>query len=169
MSTTDGYPTLCCKAYNGRLLLMFLDRCAHTLLDQSTPDAEIHNMCLACRLLCGWFDLVERSPRFLDDETRVQLYTFGNKFVQTLERLAVLALLVGRNRWRLQPKIHAFIHLNEDHRWYGVNCRTFHCYIDEDHIGLTKRLVQKVHRGDLLELRVLCRWLLRLGSWHGQG
>ena len=51
---------------------------------------------------------------------------------------------------------------------YGYNARYVHCFLDEDHIGLTKRLAQKVHRGGLMELRILLRWLLRLGSWTGR-
>lgn len=165
MSTADGYPTLCCKAFNGRLLLVFLDICVHTLTNNSRPDAELYNLCIASRSLRAWFDLVERAPRFLSQSQRVELYSLGQKFVKSLDRLAFIALMAGSSRWRLQPKLHAYIHLNEDHLHYGMNCRFYHCYLDEDHIGLTKRLTQKVHRGDLLEFRVLCRWLLRLGSW----
>ena len=168
LNTTDGYPTLCVKAYNGRILLIFIDRALHSL-SETTQNGEICNACVSARTLCAWFDLVERSPRFLDRPTRIELHRLGMKFVMTLDRLARLALLNDISRWRLQPKVHPFVHLAEDHLWHGVNCRTFHCYIDEDHVGLCKRLCQKVHRGDLMELRVICRWLLRLASWDPLG
>lgn len=128
-------------------------------------DAEIINTCIAARCLTAWYDLVERSGRFLTNSQRVELHGLGMRLVLTLERLALLALVSGHSRWRLQRKVHAFIHINEDHLWFGYNCRFVHCYLDEDNIGLTKRLAQKVLRGGLMELRILCRWLLRLGSW----
>ena len=165
LNTADGYPTLTCKAYNGRLMLIFLDRCIHTLADQVSDNPEITNCCIATRALSAWFDLLERSPRFLNDTQRVELHALGMKFVKALERLAIIALLADKSRWRLQPKIHSFIHVNEDHLWFAYNARFVHCFLDEDHIGLTKRLALKVHRGDLMELRIVCRWLLRLGSW----
>ena len=164
MSTTDGYPTLCCKAFNGRLMLMFLDLCMHTLAEGSS-DPEILNACVASRSLSMWFDRMERAPRFLTMSQRVELHGLGIKVVHTIERLAILGLSKGVNRWRLQPKLHCLIHLSEDHLIFGVNARTFHCYIDEDHVGLIKRLALKCHRGDLLELRIILRWLLRIGSW----
>ena len=169
MSTTDGFPTLCCKAFNGRLLLIFLDVCLHTLVDSGNVqgNAEVYNACTASRALKSWYDLLERSPRFLNDGQRVELHDLAMKFVRVLERLAVIALLNQRMRWRLQPKVHSFIHIAEDHLWFGVNARSVHCYIDEDSIGLMKRLALRVHRGSLMELRMLCRYLLRLGSWTG--
>ena len=167
LNSADGYPTLCCKAYNGRLLLIFLDRCVHDLADRpsSSSNPELAVAAVAARSLAAWFDLLERSPRFLNAEQRVGLHAFACKYVQSLERLAVISLLTHTSRWKLQPKIHAFIHIAEDHLAFGYNYRFCHTYIDEDHIGLTKRLALKVHRGDLMELRVVCRWLLRLGSW----
>lgn len=169
MSSQDGYPTLCCKAFNGRLLLVFLDTCLHTLAESEMVqgNAEVCNSCVASRALRSWFDLLEKSPRYLNGSQRVELHALAIKFVSVLERLAIIALLTHHQRWRLQPKLHAFIHIAEDHLNYGYNARYVHCFLDEDHIGLTKRLALKVHRGGLMELRILLRWLLRLGSWMG--
>ncbi len=169
MSSQDGYPTLCCKAFNGRLLLVFLDTCLHSLAESELAqgNAEIWNSCVASRALRSWFALLEQSPRYLNHSQRVELHALALKFVSVLERLAVIALMSNRMRWRLQPKVHPFIHIAEDHLRYGYNARYVHCFLDEDHIGLTKRLAQKVHRGGLMELRILLRWLLRLGSWTG--
>lgn len=169
MSTSDGFPTLCCKAFNGRLLLIFLDVCLHALVDSGNfqGNAEVYNACTASRALKSWYDLLERSPRFLDNTQRVELHGLAMKSVRVLERLAYIAMLNNRMRWRLQPKVHPFIHIAEDHLWFGVNARFVHCYIDEDSIGLMKRLALRVHRGSLMELRMLCRFLLRLGSWTG--
>ena len=165
LNAVDGYPTLCCKAYNGRLMVIFLDRCIHSLASQKHGDAEIYNACVATRALTAWFDSLERAKRYLTDQEKVTLYTLGSKFVSTLEKLAILALRANVNRWRLQPKIHPMCHLNEDHLWFAYNCRYHHSYVDEDFMGLAKQLAQKCHRGDLLEFRIMCRFLLRLASW----
>ena len=145
-------------------MVIFLDRCIHTLA-AGTTDAEISNACVAARSITGWFDALERAKRFLTDEEKVTLHKLGLKFVSTLDRLAIIALRSGSNRWKLQPKIHTLIHVCEDHLWYGYNARFLHCYVDEDFMGLTKRLALKCHRGELLEFRVMCRFLLRLASW----
>ncbi|CAK9092323.1 Uncharacterized protein SCF082_LOCUS43581 [Durusdinium trenchii] len=165
LSVANGYPSLTCKAYNGRLMLIFLDRCCHTCLEDHPRDVELVNACVGIRALCGWFDMLERAGRYLDLNQRAGLYMVGRKFVATVERLALIALLQGHQRWKLQPKLHCFVHVNEEHAWWGFNQRFNHCYVDEDHIGLTKKLAQCVHRGPLMEFRILCRWLLRLGSW----
>lgn len=152
-------------------MLIFLDRCIHDLADRpsSSSDPEIAVASVATRSLSSWFDLLERSPRYLTQDQRVGLHGLAVKFVRFLERLAVLALLNQTSRWRLQPKVHPFLHIAEDHLTFGYNYRFCHTYLDEDNIGLIKRLAQKVHRGDLMELRVVCRWLLRLGSWFPGG
>jgi hypothetical protein len=148
MSTADGYPTLCCKAFNGRLMVMFLDACVHTLADSIDGPAnpEILNACLASRTLCMWFDRLERSPRFLTNSQRVELHALGLKYVGIVERLAIIGLLTHVSRWRLQPKLHSFVHIAEDHLKFGVSGRSFHCFCDEDHVGLIKRLALKCHR-----------------------
>ena len=46
-----------------------------------------------------------------------------------------------------------------------VNRRFWHTYQDEDCVGSVKQIARKVHRR-LLELRLLGRWLLRLGSYN---
>ena len=112
-----------------------------------------------------WFDRMEQASRFLTPSQGAELHALGMKVVRTIERLAIIGLCKGINRWRLQPKLHCLVHISEDHRIFLVNVRTYHCFIDEDFVGLVKRLALKCHRGDLLELRILLRWLLRIGSW----
>ena len=58
----------------------------------------------------------------------------------------------------------AFQELNLSMRRELYNCRAYHCFIDEDHIGTIKGLCKRVHRG-LLEHRVLLRWTLRLRTF----
>jgi len=165
LNIADGYPSLTCKAYNGRLLLVFLDQCIHSCAAANSGHPEISNACIAARCLRCWFDTLEKSPRYLTSQQGFELYTLAKKFVQSLERLASIALRSNRQRWKFQPKLHPWLHIAEDHWRLRYNYRHCHCFIDEDFVGLVKRLAQKCHRGELLELRILCRYLLRLDSW----
>lgn len=58
----------------------------------------------------------------------------------------------------------AFQELNLIMKRERYNVRYFHCFQDEDHIGVCKGLARRVHR-KLLELRVLGRFLLRLSTY----
>ena len=46
------------------------------------------------------------------------------------------------------------------------NYKYVHTYKDEDNVGVMKKLAEKVAKGDLMEYRVLTRFLLRLASWQ---
>lgn len=156
-------------------MLVFLDRCMHLLAANSdgahsiSSDPEVINAALAARCLSMWFDRLERAPRFMSPTQGKELHDLGVKYVRLIERLSVIGLCKNVNRWRLRPKLHAFLHISEDHLRYRVCARTFHCYVDEDFVGLVKRLSLKCHRGDLLELRIILRWLLRIQTWVPAG
>ena len=46
-----------------------------------------------------------------------------------------------------------------------MNVRYVHTFKDEDNVGVVKKLAEKVTKGELMEYRILCRFLLRLGTW----
>ena len=50
-------------------------------------------------------------------------------------------------------------------RWERYNCCKYHCFVDKDCIGFIKGLCRRVHRR-MLELRVLGRWMIRLGAYR---
>ena len=171
LHSEGGFPCLTVKAWNGRLLLIFIDLCLSAKL-KAVKDSgeqcsvELLNACVAARSMAGWFDKVERGGRYLAAAEAEAIYKDGMSYVKAYERLAHASNLSGGSRWRYQPKLHAFVHLCEDMAATRANCRFFHCYRDEDNVGLCKRLCQRVHKGGLCEFRVLTRFLLRLGSWH---
>ena len=61
----DGYPHLTVKAWNGQVLLVFLDRCLTALVAAGAQDQEIQPAYLATRAMTCWFDRLARFPRLL--------------------------------------------------------------------------------------------------------
>ena len=170
MLHSESFPCLTIKAWNGRLLLIFVDRCLETQIknekgQSQRVDVELLNAAIATRALCRWFDLIERSPRFLKQHVADEIFKAGMLFLATYNRLALHSVIQKGFRWKFLAKLHPFAHLCEDMRDNLFNCRFFHCFRDEDFMGLAKRLALRVHKGPLFEYRILTRWLLRLASW----
>lgn len=171
MLHAEGNPCLTIKAWNGRLMLIFLDQCLATYIkgmhDAGSPVAvEVLNTSVATRAMAAWFDSVERSGRILSPSEARSIYNFGMTFLKAYHRLGVQAAVTGSRRWKFIPKLHVVHHLCENAVMYGENPRFVHCFRDEDHVGLIKRLAVRVHKGPLFEYRILTRWLLRLDTWH---
>ena len=59
----------------------------------------------------------------------------------------------------------AFQEINLEMKTTLMNCRFWHTYQDEDTVGSVKQIARMVHRR-LLEVRLLGRWLIRLGSYR---
>ena len=174
MLHAEGNPCLTIKAWNGRLMIIFLDRCLRGYLQSvresgSTPCVEAVTASVAARAICAWFDAVERAGRYLTQSEATSIYSYGMSFLQSYSRLGIQSVLSGSRRWKYIPKLHVFLHLCEDMLHTKLNCRHTHCFRDEDHVGLIKKLAAKVHKGPLIEFRILTRYLLRLGSWLPKG
>ncbi len=170
MLHAEGFPCLTIKAWNGRLFLIFLDVCLSAQIDvlkqaSQQPSMELLHASVVTRSLCAWFDKVERCGRYLDPQDADEIMNIGNTFLMTYQGLAWASVIEKTGRWKFLPKLHVFCHLCEDMWLSQFNCRFFHCFRDEDLMGLCKRLAVRCHKGPLFEYRVLTRWLLRLASW----
>jgi hypothetical protein len=118
------------KAWNGRLLLIFIDRCLEAKIRNvrvagEQPSVELLNASLATKSLCKWFDLVERSPRYLQQSVADEIFDAGQVFLKTYLRLALHSLIEKSQRWKFLPKLHSFMHLCEDVKSSLYNCRFF--------------------------------------------
>ena len=147
-----------------------MDRCLETKLrvertSNRQPSVELLNASVATKALCKWFDLIERSPRHLEQHVADQIFNAGMTFLATYNRLALHSVIQKHGRWKFLCKLHIFMHLCEDMRLTLCNCRMHHTFRDEDFMGLCKKLAIRVHKGALFEYRILTRWLLRLASW----
>eukprot|EP00435_Cladocopium_sp_Y103_P008588 s3618_g2.t1 len=162
---TDGFPALTCKAWNGQVLLVFLDSCANILFQQH-PEEETELASLAARAMVCWFDRLARYGRYLTEIQSKDISKFGFTFLRLYQKLGYFSVTHNCGRWKLLPKHHPFRHVNEDMLSMRMNYRYVHTFKDEDNVGVCKRLAERVTKGDLMEYRVLCRFLLRLASWQ---
>ena len=104
--TRDPFPLLPLKAFNGRIFVMFLERCLG-VLKQRDGGLEVRIAHAACTAICCWFDRCERAPRFLSDEQASGIAESGTAFLKCLEILARIGVSEGKLRWKLLPKAHA--------------------------------------------------------------
>ena len=160
----DGYPSLTAKAFNGRLFVVFLTTCLEALAARN-PDLEIRLALTACKAMCMLFDRMERAPRYLNARQAAEIYKAGLMFMAAYDKLARLNSVRRVQRFKLLPKLHVLFHLVQDMYHTQYNARAYHCFKDEDNVGLLKRLAVRVHKGPLMEYRILTRWLLRLQAW----
>ena len=153
------------KAWNGQLLLTFLDLCLEVLNKNKPADVETALACMCTRSLVCWYDRLARYPRLLSPQQGRDIAYYGFRFVRLYHRLAIHGVINKINRWKLSPKLHAFRHMQEDMCRQLYNYRYCHTYKDEDFVGVMKRLCVRVSKSDLMEFRILTRFLLRLASW----
>lgn len=166
LHVSDGFPNLTCKAWNGQILLFYFDSCMNVLQQRHRDDEEIHLAFLATRAMVCWFDRLARYGRYLNDFESRDIASYGFTFLRWYQKLAYMGTLRNSGRWKLLPKHHPFRHMQEDMVRHRYNYRYVHTFKDEDHIGILKKLALRVSKSDLMEFRVLTRFLLRLGSWQ---
>ena len=165
------YPCLNLKAYNGRLFLMFfqvvLCACIAAIGPQLTESmkTELELASAMVTALTVFFHRMEAAGRYLSEQEASGLMEATTTFLQLYGLLALRAVRQGIARWKATPKFHMLRHLAEDMVSTRINCRSFHCYIDEDFIGHWKKLAVAVPR-ELMEFRMLTRYLLRLKALH---
>ena len=88
------------------------------------------------------------------------------------ETLRVYRLLAAKHAgtgsltFPLRPKLHVLQEICDFTEQSLLNARFYHTFKDEDAMGFTKRICKRVHKG-LLELRTLCRLMLRYRSEEG--
>lgn len=161
------HPILKLKAWNGRLMVVFLaialkglPEPEDALLGKEWRLAVAAAECLAC-----FFDRSERSGRLLSQHEADDISSALFKFLQLYRLLIKNSLVRCCHRYKVIPKVHVLVHVAEDIRDTCMNCRQYHCFLDEDFIGQMKDLTIKLPKVGLgLEYRLLTRWLLRLGA-----
>ena len=161
------HPILKLKAWNGRLMILFL---AIALKGLPEPDDDLLRKelrlavaaadCVAC-----FFDRSERSGRLLTKQEAEDISSATFKFLQLYRLLVKNSIARSCPRYKVIPKMHVLVHVAEDVLESRMNYRFYHCVVDEDFIGQMKELTIKLPKvGMGLEYRLLTRWLLRLGA-----
>ena len=166
-----AYPCLNFKAWNSRLLLAFFEVVLASL--KARPDLDLtpalrKELTLAsgaATAMVSLLDTMETSPRYLSQEQASRMHTACTTFLSLYQLLAAHSLVSQRPRWKATPKFHAMLHLCEDQCHSLLNMRTWHCFADEDYVGIFKQLVLQCPK-ELLEFRCITRMLLRLKAMH---
>ena len=146
---------------------MFLLQCL-TSLSSRVPDLEVRLATATASAMCVCLDRIERFGRYLTRNEAKQIKEAMDGFVFGYCKLATLNVQCRTPRWKLIPKLHVMRHMAEDAEKHLYNPKYHHTFKDEDTVGLLKHLCVAVHKGGLLEFRVLTRWLLRLRFWEPQ-
>ena len=144
------YPRLDLKAWNTRLMTAFFHVVLHRLQEPGRlPDGmdallrkEIQLAFGITNAMVTFLDRMERASRYLTGDQANEMFDACTTFLSLNEILAKVSHDRGVPRWKIVPKHHSLKHLSEDQVRTHLNCRHFHCFIDEDFIGFWKRLVQ---------------------------
>ena len=164
-----AYPCLNLKAWNSRLLLAFFEVILGSLKHRTdlTPalQKELTLASAAATAMISLLDTMETSPRYLLEEQASKMHSACVTFLSLYQLLAVHSLGTQCPRWKATPKFHALLHLCEDQCQSLQNMRAWHCFTDEDYVGIFKQLVLQCPK-ELLEFRCITRMLLRLRAMH---
>ncbi|CAL1132282.1 unnamed protein product [Cladocopium goreaui] len=119
----DGNELFTAKAYNGRVILSWLN---HTLLGvlAQRPDHQIlHLTSAAVNSMTNIFSISESHGRFLPESAAQELHDNGVRFVDLYKVLCVEHIRMNKNRWLMRPKIHVLLHLSKDVLKYSIAAR----------------------------------------------
>ena len=164
-----AYPRLDLKAWNTRLFTAYFYVVLQHLQEPEAVPAGMDNLLRkelrlafgVTNAMASFLNQMEQSPRYLNEAQATGMATACSTFLSLSEILALVSLQRGVARWKIVPKHHTMKHLAEDQLTSHYNIRHYHCFVDEDNIGVWKTLVQAVPK-ELLEFRCLTRYLLRL-------
>ncbi|CAE7248882.1 unnamed protein product [Symbiodinium sp. CCMP2592] len=126
--------------------------------------------------MAKFFGHMERAPRYLSDTDATNLFESGKNFFNHFGALTRMSLRLQKQEFLLRPKLHVLTHFLMDLKRYRTNPRMFHCYVDEDSMGLLKRICLKAHvrhrnlhlmRCAKLRLRAMKRLMPRLNRVAG--
>lgn len=159
------FPNLQTKAYNTRVIVRFL--ADETLeLARRTEDGIDCLVAKSAFSIASFFDLSERSPRYLTEKQAEGICEQGNTFIKTYVSLAHYFAKRGRLLFQFRPKLHGLRHMCINMKSELYNFRFQHTFRDEHCMGLSKRMAKFCHRLTLEE-SLLRRVLLFLAVRNG--
>ena len=155
LRTKGQWPKLKAKAAATRHLARYALYLCETY---GGADVEDRQMRALCQLLCEFYDIVQHESQFVSDSAKEALPKLGQRLVGIYTALATAAKEAKLKMWKLQPKLHLFLHLCE---WQSVshgNPRYYWTYADEDLAGLMAEIAKSVHPRTMCT-SALFKWL----------
>jgi len=155
--TDKGWPKLKAKGAATRHLAEFALVIAKKYLGTSTRERK---ELAVIQCLVNFYRIISSEGMYLSDEAKRELPKVGNRLCALYGSLAREMFTLGQKFWKMNPKMHLFLHLCE---WVvpelGLNPRQYWCYADEDVVG---QLVEVARTSHVRSLAATClfKWLL---------
>ena len=142
LRTQGGWPKLKAKAAATRHLA---DYALHLVQQHGTMAVEDRRMLGVCQSLVRFYTILNEESRFLSPVAKIEVAKVGQQLVGLYTALATEAKERGLKLWKLQPKLHLFLHLCEWQAPHKGNPRFFWTYADEDLAGTMAEVAASCH------------------------
>ena len=156
------FPKGMSKAYPNKVLVYFLAD-----LLQATTVPELKRQAVACWALANWSYVIDMAEVFLTDVQARQAVESAKLYLQCHMLLARLALVAGRPRYKIRPRMHSYAceivaKVDSGSR---LNPKHTACFADESFVGkvCSVGLARPVHTSTL-HLRLLQRMIMQLNA-----
>ena len=158
LRTSDGWPKLKSKAAAARHVTEFALKLAREHLLPLGDRGRKEYAVVQC--LANFYRVIGNAGTFLTPDERTAVTQQGRSLCIMHSQLARECFDAGQKFWKLNPKLHLFLHLVE---WLvpelGLNPRQYWTYGDEDVVGQLVEIAQACHVRTLAST-ALFKWLL---------
>ena len=154
--TQGGWPKLKAKAAATRHLASYALHIVQTFGSMSVD--EDRKILGVCQLLCSFYSIMDSESQFLSPAAKTELPKLGARLVGLYSSLATEAKRNNLKLWKLQPKLHLFLHLCE---WQAIsqgNPRYYWTYSDEDLAGKMAEVASTCHP-TTMAISAIFKWL----------
>ena len=149
--TSNDWPKLKGKAAATRRLALF----ALELAQKHCGRAEI----AVCTLPVRFYDILRTEQQFLSPGAKAEIPVLGRRLCEMYCVLSKQAFDARQRKWKMNPKLHLFLHLAE---WQAVelgNPKLYWVYADEDLVGQMIEVSRSCHPSTVAAT-ALYKWLL---------
>ncbi len=158
LKTLGSWPFFKGKAHNCLVLARFMERKLHDHKDDSELALLTWQVVWAW---VEWFDVCSQAdPDFLEPEELKRLDQATAIMVHGHKRLANMAALSGKARWKLRQKVHVMYHINLDAQRSRRNPAAWWSFKEEEMMGRLAKIACATH-GITLANRTLERWCVQ--------
>ena len=159
---SKSFPCFKGNAHNGLVVGRWLEQvCADCI------GGSAHNK-LRWQVLWSWVEVfricLTSDPDFLSSAQLKQLDDAVAILLHGSKALASQSAAALEPRWKLRPKLHTIMHINQDSQASGRNPRAWWTFKDEESMGKLSKIARATHPVTMKE-RSLERWCLQFFSF----
>ncbi|CAL1144977.1 unnamed protein product, partial [Cladocopium goreaui] len=156
-----GIISLTAKAYNGRVILAWLDETVYLASqDQQFANLDERTLMIAAALrhMNRFLTEMEHAGRYLSEQQANSIFESGKQFLQIYRSLAIMSVRAGKFELGMRPKVHALWHMLWMIKKRRTNVRLWSGFVDEDAMSWLKRTYFGAHPG------WRSRWIIRVSK-----